>query len=177
MPVGSALLRTLAGGALVAAVVGLVGCGHSTSAPARPSNPKVSRKAKGSCSVITRPEAADALGHAVEPAVKGRASVEGGVACVFLGSGVSPATNPDVPVSDSVRVVLVRGARAEPFFEHYRHKVSARPVAGLGDQAYYDGYASLSVLKGNAYARIAVIGGQDTLGAEKKLAAAALSRM
>jgi len=51
------------------------------------------------------------------------------------------------------------------------------PVPGLGDQAYYDGSASLSVLKANAYLRIAVIGVTDVLGAEEKLAQAALPRM
>ena len=50
-------------------------------------------------------------------------------------------------------------------------------VPGLGDQAYYDGYASLSVLKGEAYIRIAVIGVGKVLDAEKMLAADALPRM
>ena len=51
-------------------------------------------------------------------------------------------------------------------------------LPGLGDKAYYDGYASVSVLKGDAYLRIAVVGPHGTsLAAEKKLAADALPRM
>jgi hypothetical protein len=34
------------------------------------------------------------------------------------------------------------------YFKDYRRKVAARTITGLGDQAYYDGYASISVLKG-----------------------------
>ena len=96
---------------------------------------------------------------------------------MFYGPRVPPGANPDVPVRDSVRVVLVRGAKAKSFFDDYRTKVSAKPVAGLGDQAFYDGFASLSVLKADAYVRIAVIGVPDVLGADKKLAADALPRM
>ena len=80
-------------------------------------------------------------------------------------------------MSDSVRVVLVKGANAKRFFDDYRSKVHAQPVSGLGDQAYYDGFASLSVLKGDAYLRIAVIGVANFLAAEKKLAASALPRV
>ena len=71
----------------------------------------------------------------------------------------------------------MRGPDALSFFNDYRRKVPAQPVAGLGDQADYDGSASLSVLKGDAYIRIAVIGVADALGAKEKLAAAALPRM
>jgi hypothetical protein len=130
-----------------------------------------------SCSVVTRSEAGHALGQTVKPPVVGRASVEGGAACVFYGPHVPAGADPDVPVSGSVRVVLVTGAHAKPFFDDYRTKVPGQPVAGLGDRAYYDGYASLSVLKGDAYLRIAVIGVRDVLGAEKQLAAAALPRI
>ena len=48
--------------------------------------------------------------------------------------------------------------------------------AGLGDAAFYDGYASISVLKGDAYVRIAV-GVASPLGPEKTLAADAVPRM
>jgi hypothetical protein len=130
-----------------------------------------------SCLAISQLEAGGALGQTVRAPVRGRATVEGGVACVFYGSAAPPGADPDVPVTDSVRVVLVRGPEARSFFNDYRSKVQAQPVAGLGDQAYYDGFASLSVLKGDAYLRIAVIGVVDVLGAEKKLAAAALPRM
>ena len=80
-------------------------------------------------------------------------------------------------MSDSVRVVLVKGANAKSFFHDYRDKVHPQLVTGLGDQAFYDGFASLSVLKGDAYLRIAVIGVPNFLAAEKKLAAAALPRV
>ena len=49
-------------------------------------------------------------------------------------------------------------------------------AAQNGDAAFYDGYASISVLKGDAYVRIAV-GVANNLGVEKTLAADALPRM
>jgi len=113
----------------------------------------------------------------VKAPARGHATVEGGTACVFYGPSAPAGANPDVPVSDTVRVVLVVGKNAKPFFNDYRTKVQAQAIAGLGNQAYYDGYASLSVLKGTAYVRIAVIGEPDVLAAEKKLAADAVPRM
>jgi len=130
-----------------------------------------------SCLAVTQAEAGSALGQTVRAPVRGRATVEGGIACVFYGPNVPQAADPDVPVNNSVRVVLVRGPDASTFFNDYRSKVKPVPVPGLGDQAYYDGTASLSVLKGNAYLRVAVIGVTDVLGAEEKLAQAALPRM
>ena len=47
----------------------------------------------------------------------------------------------------------------------------------LFDEAFYDGSASLSVLKGSEYIRIAVICVPNVLSAEKALAADALPRM
>jgi lipopolysaccharide export system protein LptA len=126
--------------------------------------------------VVTQAEASKALGQAAKRPVRGKATVEGGVACVFYGPLVPAGTNPDVPVGDSVRVVLVTGRKARKFFDNYRTQVHAVPVPGLGDQAYYDGYASISVLKGDAYVRIAV-GLPNNLPIEKKLAADALPRM
>ncbi len=102
--------------------------------------------------------------------------MEGGVACVFYGPDVPPGASPDIPYGDTVRVVLVTGPQAKHYFSDYRSKVSAQPVAGLGDAAFYDGYASISVLKGDAYVRIAV-GIASNLGPEKMLAADALPRM
>lgn len=102
--------------------------------------------------------------------------MEGGVACVFYGPQVPPGTSPDVPVGDSVRVVLVTGPNAKKWFDDYRSKVSAKPISGLGDEAYYDGYASISVLKGDAYVRIAV-GIANNLAPEETLARDALPRM
>jgi hypothetical protein len=130
-----------------------------------------------SCTAITQSEAGAALGQAVRAPVRGKATVEGGIACVFYGPAVPAGADPDTPVPGSVRVVLVRGAQARSFFADYRGKVHAVAVPGLGDQAYYDGYASLSVLKGEAYIRIAVIGVRKVLDAEKMLAAVALPRM
>ena len=97
--------------------------------------------------VITRSEAGSALGQSVRAPVRGKATVEGGVAAVFYGPSVPVGTNPDVPVANSVRVVLVTGSKAQSWFDDYRSKVHAVPLAGLGDKAYYDGYASLSILK------------------------------
>lgn len=99
------------------------------------------------------------------------------MAAVFYGPHAPAGANADVPVTDSVRVVLVSGSKALKYFNDYRSKVKAQAIAGLGDKAYWDGYASLSVLKGDEYVRIAVIGVKNVLGAEEKLAAAALLRM
>jgi lipopolysaccharide export system protein LptA len=112
----------------------------------------------------------------VRAPVIGKATVEGGKACVFYGPSVPVGTNPDVAVPDSVRVVLVVGPDATKWFNNYRHKVHAKTIAGLGDEAFYDGYASISVLKGNAYVRIAV-GVASNLGPEEMLARDALPRM
>lgn len=129
-----------------------------------------------SCSVITQSEAGAALGQPVSAPVRGKATVEGGIACVYYGPAVPPGTSPDIAVGDSVRVVLVTGPKAKKYFDDYRSKVNATPISGLGDQAFYDGYASISVLKGDAYVRIAV-GIASNLGPEKTLAADALPRM
>jgi len=130
-----------------------------------------------SCSVVTQAQAGTALGQTVRAPVRGKATVEGGVACVFYGPSVRAGADPDVPVTDSVRVVLVTGPDALSFFNDYRSKVPAQAIAGLGDQAYYDGSASLSVLKGNEYLRVAVIGVANFEDAEKTLAQAVLPLM
>jgi hypothetical protein len=164
-------------------------CGGATKAPVAPAiapapagataQPRTTAASTSvdSCVAVTQSEAGSALGHAVRAPVRGKATVEGGIACVFYGPNAPQAADPDVPAPDSVRVVLVRGPEAVAFFNDYRGKVPARLVAGLGDQAFYDGSASLSVLKGSAYLRIAVIGVSDVLSAEEKLAQAALPRM
>ncbi len=133
-------------------------------------------KATSSCDVITLAEASAALGQQVKAPIMGKAYVEGGVACVFYGPDVPPGASPDIPYGDTVRVVLVRGPKAKFYFDDYRGKVAAKPLSGLGDAAYYDGYASVSVLKGDAYVRINV-GIFHNLGPEKVLAADALPRM
>jgi hypothetical protein len=129
-----------------------------------------------SCNVITQAEAGAALGQSVKPPIQGKATVEGGVACVFNGPDVPPGASPDVPYGDTVRVVLVTGDKAKPYFDDYKSKVNASSISGLGDAAFYDGYASISVLKGDEYLRIAV-GIANNLPAEKTLAADALTRM
>jgi lipopolysaccharide export system protein LptA len=126
--------------------------------------------------VITQAEASAALGQTVRAPVRGHATVEGGVACVYYGPAVPAGISPNIPVGDSVRVVLVTGPKAVKYFDNYRSQVNARTISGLGDRAFYDGYASISVLKGDKYVRIAV-GIVNPLPAEKKLAADALTRM
>ena len=105
-----------------------------------------------SCSVVTSAEAASALGQKVTAGILGHATVEGGLACVFYGPSAPPTLrNADVPIGDSVRVVVVKGPNALKWYKDYESKVKAQRVSGIGDQAFFDGYASLSVLKGNYY--------------------------
>jgi hypothetical protein len=152
----------------------------ATSAPATSTTSAAPAQADGkatSCTVITEAQASAALGgQAVQPPVMGKAYVEGGKACVFDGPNAPPDANPDIPYADTVRVVLVTGPKAKKYFKDYRSKVNAQPISGLGDAAFYDGFASISVLKGDAYVRIAV-GIVNNLSSEKKLAAEALTRM
>jgi hypothetical protein len=183
--------RSAAAVLMPVAVAGLVAAcgssGHSSGAAAPASKPSPAKTASSapaaavvssanSCSVVTQSEASAALGQPVKAPLLGKATVEGGVACVFYGPDVPPGTSPDIGVPDSVRVVLVTGADARKWFNNYRAKVHAQPVSGLGDQAYYDGYASISVLQGDAYVRIAV-GIPDNLSVEETLARDALPRM
>jgi len=132
-----------------------------------------------SCSVVTAAEAASALGAAVSAGVLGDATVEGGLACVFYGPSAPTPRDPNVAQADSVRVVVVHGPNALVWYQNYKSKVSAQPVSGYGDQAYYDGVASFSVLKGDYYLRIAVVpaGAAPSLTAEEQLAAAILPKL
>jgi hypothetical protein len=170
-----------------AALLAACSSGHSpaTAAPAsKPSPAKTTSSAPAatvvssatSCSVVTQSEASAALGQPVKAPLLGKATVEGGVACVFYGPDVPPGTSPDIAMPGSVRVVLVTGADATKWFDNYRGKVHAQSLPGLGDEAYYDGYASISVLQGDAYVRIAV-GKPDNLSVEETLARDALPRM
>ncbi len=129
--------------------------------------------------MVTSAEAASALGQAVTAGVLGNATVEGGLACVFYGPSAPTPRDPNVAQADSVRVVVVRGPDALTWYQNYKSKVSAQPVTGYGDQAYYDGYASLSVLKGDYYLRIAVVpaGAAPSLTAEEQLAGAILPKL
>lgn len=127
--------------------------------------------------MVTAPQASAALGgQKVTGPHVGHATVEGGIACVWYGPHVPPGASPNIPYGDTVRVVLVTGPKAKKYFDDYRSKVQAQTIAGLGDAAFYDGYASISVLKGDAYVRIAV-GVANPLGPEKALAADAVPRM
>jgi hypothetical protein len=134
-----------------------------------------------SCSVVTQAEAASALGQSVTPGVLGNATVEGGLACVFYGPSSPTPTTPNVAQTDSVRVVVVKGADALNWYNNYKSSpaVHAQAVSGYGDQAFYDGYASLSVVKGDTYLRIAVApaGAPPSLSAEEQLATAILPKL
>jgi hypothetical protein len=79
-----------------------------------------------------------------------------------------------------VRVVVVKGPDATTWYSAYKAlpEVRAEPVSGYGygDQAFYDGFAALSVLKGDSYLRVAVspAGAPPSLADEKQLATAIL---
>jgi len=127
-----------------------------------------------SCSVVTQPEAASAIGASVTTGVLGNATVEGGLACVFYGSSAPTPTTPNVAQPDSVRVVVVKGPNAQTWYDNYKAlvQVHAQPISGYGDQAYYDGSAALSVMKGDYYLRVAVAppGVPPSLSDEERLA-------
>ncbi len=153
--------------------------GHSSpaSTSSAPTTTAPTATKPNSCNMITISEASQALGgQTVKAPVRGHATVEGGVACVYYGPDVPAGTSPNVPVADSVRVVLVVGPKAKKYFDNYRKTVHAQAISGLGNEAYYDGYASISVLKGDAYLRIAVAVA-NPLPPEEVLARDALPRM
>jgi hypothetical protein len=132
-----------------------------------------------SCSVVTRDEAAAAIGESVTRGVLGNATVEGGRACVFYGPSAPTPATPNVAQPDSVRVVVVEGSHALSWYNDYKSKVHAQSISGFGDQAYYDGYASLSVVKADRYVRIAVVPADApaSLSDEEKLATAVLPKL
>lgn len=132
-----------------------------------------------SCKVVTQSEAASAIGQPVTPGVLGNATVEGGLACVFYGPSALTPHTPNVTQADSVRVVVVEGSDALAWYNNYKTQVSPQPITGYGDQAYYDGYAPLSVLKGDHYLRIAVSSADapPSLTDEEQLAAAILPKL
>lgn len=187
-------VAALAGVAFVA--VALTGCGSASSsvttgnsARAATTPPATTTPAGGttttsgnfdSCTVVTTPDAAAALGQSVTSGVLGTATVEGGLACVFYGPSAPTPHTPNVAQPDTVRVVVVKGTDAVTWYNAYRSSPAVRPqaVSGFGDQAFYDGYASLSVLKGDTYLRVAVApaGAPPSLAAEKQLATAILPR-
>jgi len=129
-----------------------------------------------SCSVVTQSEASSAIGESVSAGVLGNATVEGGLACVFYGPSAPTPHDANVAQNDTVRVVVVKGANALTWYDNYKASVSAQAISGYGDQAFYDGVASLSVLKGDSYLRIAVSPSlaPPSLSDEEKLATAIL---
>jgi hypothetical protein len=161
----------------------LAACGSSTSQSSKTTatgSPSTnSGTSFDSCSVVTQEDAASALGETVTAGVGGAATVEGGRACVFYGPSAPKPPDPDVGQPDSVRVVVVKGPDASSWYNDYKSKVNAQPVSGYGDQAYYDGFASLNILEGTNYLRVAVIPaiGSPSLSGEQKLAAAILRRL
>ena len=134
-----------------------------------------------SCSVVTQAEAASAIGASVTPGALGNATVEGGLACVFYGPYSPTPHTPNVAQADSVRVVVVEGSKALTWYNAYKATVSAteHAISGYGDQAFWDGYASLSVLKGSDYLRIAVspYASPPSLADEEQLATAILPKL
>jgi len=50
----------------------------------------------------------------------------------------------------------VKGSKCPEVVQRLQGKSTGQGIAGYGTEAYYDGYASLSVLKGDYYLRIAV---------------------
>jgi len=147
----------------------------------KPKKHKKSTANFDSCSVVTQAEAASAIGASVTAGVLGNATVEGGLACVFYGPYSPTPHNPNVAQADSVRVVVVEGSDALTWYNAYKATVSAteQAVSGYGDQAYWDGYASLSVMKGDYYLRIAVspYAAPPSLTDEEQLATAILPKL
>jgi len=85
----------------------------------------------------------------------GSATVEGGLACVFYGSSAPTPTTPNVAQPDTIRGV-VKGSDALQWYDDHQSKVGPQPIVGYGRLAFFDGAASLSILKGNCNLRIAV---------------------
>ena len=131
--------------------------------------------------MVTQAEAASAIGQSVTPGVLGNATVEGGLACVFYGPSAPTPTTPNVAQADTVRVVVVKGLNALMWYNNYRSspEVHAQSISGYGDQAYFDGYASLSVMKGASYLRVAVApaGAPPSLSDEEQLANTILPKL
>ncbi len=134
-----------------------------------------------SCSVVSQAEAAGALGQPVSAGVLGNATVEGGLACVFYGPSSPTPTTPNSSQPDTVRVVVVKGGEALTWYDDYKAspEVHVEPIAGYGVEAFFDGGASLSVLQGAYYLRVAVIpaGAPPSLSDEEQLAKAILPKL
>ena len=152
--------------------------GSGSGSAVRDSGSAVDGGAFDSCTVVTQAEAAAAIGETVSAGVLGNATVEGGLACVFYGPSAISPRDPNVAQQDSVRVVVVEGPDALMWYENYKTMVKPEAISGYGDQAYWDGAASLSIMKGDYYVRIAIwpggLGVLPSLPDEEKLATAIL---
>jgi hypothetical protein len=170
-------------GASVLAACGSSATTSTTSTVASPAEAKTSAAGAtegfDSCSVVTQEDASRALGETVGPGVLGNATVEGGRACVFYGSAAPNPGDPNTAQPDSVRVVVVKGSDASKWYSDYKTKVDAQPVSGYGDEAFFDGHASLSILDGASYVRVAVIPalGAPSLSSEQALASTILPKL
>lgn len=148
---------------LGAAALAVTGCTYNEPPTAPTGAPATS--SLNACTVLSVGEVSKGLGQTVGSGVAGKASVEGGVACVFYGPSVAPGADADVPTPDSVRIALVTGSSAQKWYADYLSKVAPVTIKGLGDDAFYDGTASVNLLKGDAYLRISVI---TTTGSNEK---------
>jgi hypothetical protein len=169
MKLGRALARTI----IPAVSVVLVAAAATTNVAA-----SAAAKNFDTCSVVTQAEAAAAIGEKVSHGFVGHATVEGGQSCVFFGPS-EPSRNANVALSDEVRVVVVKGPDALKYYKDYKSRFFGKAISGYGDQAFWDGFASLSVLKGAYYARIAVSPATSgpSLKDEEKLAKAILPKL
>jgi len=158
-----------------------IAVGHKKKKKKKKKHKKSTPTKFNSCSVVTQAEAASAIGASVTAGMLGNATVEGGLACVFYGPYSPTPHTPNVAQSDSVRVVVVEGANALTWYNAYKATTSAteQPISGYGDQAFWDGYASLSVLKGSDYLRVAVApyAAPPSLSDEEQLATAILPKL
>ncbi|HEX3825466.1 MAG TPA: hypothetical protein VHV79_13490 [Mycobacteriales bacterium] len=104
--------------------------------------------------------------------VLGKKVNEGSVPCVFYGQLAAKPRVPDLAQLDTVRVGVVEGSAALKWYNDYASKVHGEAVPGLGDEAYYDGNATLSVLAGSTYLQVSVVpaGAPPALAPEQQLA-------
>jgi hypothetical protein len=163
----------------VSTVVSTSAAAAKHKAKPKPKRPVATVRNFNSCSVVNQAEATRAIGASVTAGVLGNATVEGGLACVFYGPSAPTPTTPNTAQPDTVRVVVVKGSDALKWFNDYKSKVNAQAITGYGNQAYYDGFASLSVLKGDYYLRIAVspADAPPSLADEEQLATAILPKL
>jgi hypothetical protein len=117
----------------------------------------------------------------VSEGISSTVPVGGALACVFYGPTAPTPTTPNAAQPDTVRVAVVKGDNAATEYNAFKATVaSPEEISGYGDEAFYDGTAVLSVLKGDTYVRIAIrpAGGSATaLAADQQLATAVLANL